>query len=333
VNSPRRLLAGIAAVLTVSLVATGCDSSPYAASINGQVIKQTALNSELRALSGNPYYVKLAETGGYVAKDAVTVAGVTSGTYSAKWTSGVLDNIVIGAVVRQHLQRTHDLPGTAQLAATRAVDGLLYGVRAWDRFSPAYRSTIVGRDADLAKVEPNVVSSTELQTLITDYGSQLFSDVCVRTVTVDVNNAKGGVDYAASASRAAAVVAAIDASPTAPAGGSVACYTAAQLETLSVPFVTGVLAIKTGTAASPKKTAGGYQVTAVVSRVLVPSGPDLAQAFTVAITASEGRTAATVAGLLTKAHVKVNPLYGTWDGGAAVPGIVPTPAPALSTSS
>jgi hypothetical protein len=333
VNSPRRLLAGIAAVLTVSLVATGCDSSPFAASINGQVIKQTALNAEIRALAGNPSYVKLAETGGYVAKDAVTIAGVTSGTYSAKWTSGVLDSIVIGAVVHQHLERTHHLPGPGQLAATRAVDALLYGPAAWDRFSPSFRSTIVGRDADLAMVEPSVVSPTALQSFFGEYGPYLFSSVCVRTVTIDVDNTTGGVDYAASASKAAAVVAAIDAAPTAPAGGSVACYTAAQLETLSRPFVSRVLPIKTGTAAAPETTADGSQVTAITSRALIPSGAALGQAYTVAVNASQGRTAALVAGLLRAAHVKINPLYGTWDGGATVPGIVSTPAPALSTSS
>ncbi len=53
----RRLLAGVAALLTLSVVATGCDSSPFAASVNGQVIKQTSLNAELRQFAGNPFYV------------------------------------------------------------------------------------------------------------------------------------------------------------------------------------------------------------------------------------------------------------------------------------
>jgi hypothetical protein len=52
----RGVLAG-AALLGVSILATGCDSAPYAASINGQVVKQTALNAELRAFAGNSYYV------------------------------------------------------------------------------------------------------------------------------------------------------------------------------------------------------------------------------------------------------------------------------------
>ena len=44
VRIPRRSLAAVAAAATLCLVAAGCDSSPYTASVNGQVIKEVAFD-------------------------------------------------------------------------------------------------------------------------------------------------------------------------------------------------------------------------------------------------------------------------------------------------
>jgi hypothetical protein len=333
VKPTRRLLAGLAALLTVCVVATGCDSSPFAASINGQVIKQTALNAELRQLAGNPYYLALAKAGQGVFPKPVTVAGVSSGTYNSTWTAGVLTDIAIGSVVHQHLERTGRLPGAAQYDATRAVDSILYGVGAWGRFSPSFRSTLVGRDADLAMVEPNLLTAAQVSAVEANYSTQLFSNVCVRQIAVDVNTPSGAVDDAASLAQAKAIVAQITASPSAPVGGAVTCYTAAEFETLSLNFVLGILNLKTGAAAAPVKTADGYEVTAVTSRTQIPAGTPLALAYSVALNQTRGQTAQVISGLLAPAHVKVNPLYGTWTGGGKQSfGITPPAVPASSSA-
>jgi hypothetical protein len=311
------------------MVAAACDSSPYAASINGQVIKQTALNADIRQLAGNSYYVQLAKQG--VVTKAVTVAGSSSGSYNATWTASVLTDLIIGSVAHQHLEQTRDLPGPAQLAATRAVDGILYGPGAWGRFSPSFRTSLVERDADLAMVEPNMVTAAQLRSAASSYATQLFSDVCVRTVSVAVTGGNGSVDFAASQARAKSIAAAFNASPASVNAGSVTCYTAAQFETESLSFVVSVLNIRTGKAGTPTKTADGYQVTAVTSRTTIPIGLPLERAFTAAVNQSQGQTAAKVAGLLAKAHVKINPLYGTWSGSArSTYGVVPPRAPASS---
>ena len=43
------ILGGVLALAGLSLALTACDTSPYAAQVNSQVIKETALNSEIRA--------------------------------------------------------------------------------------------------------------------------------------------------------------------------------------------------------------------------------------------------------------------------------------------
>jgi hypothetical protein len=310
VTRTRRLLAGVAALLSVSVVATGCDSSPYAASINGQVIRQTALNAELRQFAGNSAYVNLVKQG--VVSAPVTVAGTGTGTYTSTWTAGILTRMILATSVHQRLARAHHLPGAAQYAATRAVDSVLYGPAAWGAFSAAFRTTIVGQDADLAAYEPDTITAAQLQGAEAEYSTQLFSNVCVRTVGVFVNGTDGQVDFPASLAAARAVAARIQAAPSAATQGSLTCYSAAALEAEPLAFVLSVLDLKTGTAAAPQKTSSGYTVTAVTSRTQIPVGSELGRAFSVAVAQNQHVTTPVSSALLGRTSVKVNPLYGTW---------------------
>jgi hypothetical protein len=304
----------------VSVLATGCNSSPYAASINGQVVKQTALDAELSQFAGNQYYVKLIEQG--VVGSPVTVAGAGTGSYNLKWAAAILTQMVVATAAHQHLDRIHQSPSAGQLVATRAVDSILYGAGAWSAFSPAFRATLVNQDADLALVEPNMVTTAELKTVESTYSTQLYSNVCVRTVAVSVNGANGRVDFPASLTEAKAVASQIEAAPATATPGSLTCYTTAQLQDQTLNFVIGILELKTGTAAAPKKTADGYTVTAVTSRTVLPPDMALSRAFTVALNQNQGVATKVLSGLLRGTSVKVNPAYGAWGpssgGGFAV---------------
>ena len=81
--------------------ATACDSSPYAAKVNSQVIKQTALNAELRAWAGNSAYVAAFNNSN--SSTGVTVAGDAPGTYSTTWVAGILGGMIDATVFRQRL--------------------------------------------------------------------------------------------------------------------------------------------------------------------------------------------------------------------------------------
>ncbi|MGH9114430.1 MAG: hypothetical protein ACRDWW_01235, partial [Acidimicrobiales bacterium] len=128
----RRLLAGAAALAALSLAASSCDSSPYAASVNSQVIRQTALNAELRALAGNTVYVSAVES-------SVSIEGSAPGAYNKAWVATVLDEMIGAAVVHQHLAATGNLPGSSGLAAART-DAEIDQV-GWDSFPPDLRDT------------------------------------------------------------------------------------------------------------------------------------------------------------------------------------------------
>jgi hypothetical protein len=276
------------------VVASGCDSSPFAASVDGHVIKQTAFNAELHALAGNAAYVKEQNASG------LDVGGAAPGTYNATWTASVLTGAITGAVVRNHLAAERNLPSQAQLDASRVVDELTYAA-AWPAFSPSYQATIVERDADLAMVETDTITPAQLATLQSHYANVFFSRVCVRTVA------------ATSAAQAAATVTAIEADPTSSTlGGALQCYTTAQLDAAGAALLNTVLGLKTG-GATTQKTSYGYQITAVTSRTAIPLGPALGRAVQVAVNSTKGTTQV-VNNLLAGAHVKVNPLYGSWTG-------------------
>ncbi|MDQ6839458.1 MAG: hypothetical protein M3137_14315, partial [Actinomycetota bacterium] len=89
----RRLLALGAAVVATTVVTAGCDPSPFAARVNGQVIKQTALQSELRGRAANKAYVNAVNQAGAQGGGA-TVAGMSSASYSSGFAAGVLDQLV-----------------------------------------------------------------------------------------------------------------------------------------------------------------------------------------------------------------------------------------------
>jgi hypothetical protein len=135
----RSTLVGLAAVLAVSLTATACDTSPYAAKVNSQVIHQAALNAELRAWSGNTAYVSSynsSSTNG-------TVAGDAPGTFSTTWVATILDGMVVASVLGQHVVATGQPPSAATLAASRSVNQL--AEVGWQEFRPAFREVLVAR--------------------------------------------------------------------------------------------------------------------------------------------------------------------------------------------
>ncbi len=108
-KSLRSALAGVAALVAVSLLATACDTSPYAAKVNSQVIRQTELNAELREWAGNTAYVSAFDNGEYLHRESRS-AGDAPGTYSTTWVAGILDGMVAASVVRQRLATTEQRP-------------------------------------------------------------------------------------------------------------------------------------------------------------------------------------------------------------------------------
>jgi hypothetical protein len=345
VRPPRRLLAGAAAALALCLVATGCDSSPFAASVNGRLIKEAGVNQQLAQLSANQTFITdSVEASTANGGEGMKVKGDADGTYSSTWTASVLTAMVTAEVVQQHLVQTNDLPSADQVDVARAVDAAAYSTgMAWYHFSAQTRTTLAQRDADLAQVVPLSKSVTQTQLReIYDSALQntLFTNVCIRDVDVNVTGTNG-VDYPASLAKAKSLVSQIDAAgvkgaANAAFGGSVSCYTHAQFEALPSSLIAAALDIKAGKAGSPTKTTDGYSVVAIMSRQLIPFGSAFAKAVSVIVQVnsinSSGSTLPSIEALMAKARIKVDPQYGTWKRTKNGYAVVASSGPATHTA-
>jgi hypothetical protein len=321
----------VVAVLVASLAFAACDSSPYAASVNSETIKQAAFNDELHSLASTPGYVQAVDSEG--ASQGYTVAGTSPGTYNNLWVALVLTDMISATVVRQQLVATGGLPGPSQTDAARSVNQARYGP-VWGEFSSAYREVLVERDANHNMIEQTTVPVDTIRQAYQQNQQYFFSQVCARRIAVSVLKPDGTVDQAASLSQAKEVQAQYNATHqvtngAATQGGSVTCYDAAQLYNQPAGFVSTVLGLAPGMAAAPQPADYGYDVVAVDSRQTIPFDSDVQRALSVAIAAAQGQPDPALTGLLTKARIKVNPLYGTWSAGSAsaAPGVKPPSGP------
>jgi hypothetical protein len=303
---PRRItlrstLAGVAALVALSLTATACDTSPYAAKVNAQVIHQAALNAELRAWSGNAAYVSSYNS---ASNGSGTVAGDAPGTYSTTWVATVLGGMVVASVVNQDLVAKGQQPSAATLAAARSVNQI--AEVGWQDFSPEFRDVLVQRLAEEAVITPVSVSEATLLSTYNQYKQQyFFLSICTAGSS------------AFSASEAASIAA-----QGVPNGVS-ACYNQAQFESQPAAFQSEVRSLAVGAVSSPIKTSYGYQVVRLVSRDLQPFSPDLQRVLSLVIMSSQGSANPALNTLLAKASVHINPAYGTWSSMQVKPPSVP----------
>lgn len=317
----RRLLALVAAAAAVSLGASSCDSSPYAAVVDGQEIKQTALQAELRDWVGNQAYVQaLARANARsTAQNQVSVAGSAPGTYSAAFTTFVLDGLVQNRAVHRFVAAGHQLPGGDVRGAAR---GAMEADRSgyWLGFPADFRDRQVSALADLAALQPPL-SETGSRSALVGYNNArrfFFSRVCTRQVSVSVAGPSGRVDFAASKSEAEKVASRYNS--TAPPGGrgpgrdaTLTCFTQRQLEDQGLPLFNQVLALAPGHAAAPERTATGYRVLAVESRDHQPFTSGVAAVIGLLQAQAPGTDSTKLVEVLTRARVTVDPAFGTWN--------------------
>jgi hypothetical protein len=327
-SRPRRL-AAVAAALALALAAGACDTSPVAASVNGQQIKQTALNLQVRLQTANKAYVARIDQNAAANAGNISVTGDAPGTYSTRFVAGVLTGMIQSAAVHQRLASTGRLPGSAQLAAARALDQALFG-STWFGFPQAFRDQQVEQDAEHAQIEPDPTNVSSLQSAYGQVRPYLFSQVCTRTIAVTVRAADGSVDFPASLAAARTVVARFGLSPDS-VGGDVACYDGAGLESQGAAFFNQVLVLAPGHAAAPQRTSFGYQVVAVDSRRTLPLDDAVRRAIALAIAQLQASADPAVTSLARSARVTVDPAYGTWSS-RTVSVTAPSPLGANSTT-
>jgi hypothetical protein len=300
VKTFRSLLAGGAALVALSLSASACDTSPYAAGVNSQVIKEVALNAELQEWSSSPDYVNAVNSS--ESSNGLTVAGQAPGTFSTKWVAGVLGGMIDAAIFRQQLEATGQVASPGLEDAANSVNAI--SQVGWDQFSAGFRQTLVARLADESLLTPPSVPVATLKTVYDQYTRYFFTQICTQ-------QSSAFDEAAAKALQASGVP-----------NGHLACYDQTAFATQPPSFQSAVLGLAVGSTAPPIKTVYGYLVVKTVSRMDQGFTPDVQRVLSTAVLAAQGNPNPTLNSLVAKAHVRVNPAYGSWQSAQVVP---PTP--------
>jgi hypothetical protein len=306
VIQPRRLLAGAAVAVACTLVASACDSSPVAVTVNSKQIKQTSLNASLREYAGNPDFVKAYESQG---EGQSTIQGESSGTYSATFVAGVLNSVITSTALHQYLAAHHNLPSASQVAAARAWQSAIQSPY-WLGFSSSFRDQMAENFADESQFVETTINQSEVRRATSAASGFLFTLVCVRQVGFTATGANGQPDFPAALAEAR------DATRgrTALQGGAVTCYSPPRLEDQGNPFYTSVIDARVGRPVAPQRTRFGYQVLEVTDRNHLPINEGMRKVTSlVAAQETGGKVPALQAHVISSARVWLNPQYGTWD--------------------
>jgi PPIC-type PPIASE domain len=295
-----RILGGALALAGLSLALTACDTSPYAAQVNSQVIKETALNAEIRAWAGNPTYVSSYDSANSTDNggSGTTVVGAAAGTFSLPWVASILSGMIESSIIHQHLNSTGKLPDEQMVNASRSVNET--SGQEWTEFSSPFRGVLVGRLADEAAASQATVPVATLQQAYQQYIEYFFVQICVLQSTATTNAAAQAISAGGGVN------------------GAPVCYNQAQLEGYPVAFKNAVMQTKVGSVSQPIQSGFGYQVVKVVTRQEQGFNPGVQQVLSLVLSNSQGSGDPSLANLISSARVKVNPAYGTWSSTSGV---------------
>ncbi len=300
-----RLLSFVAALAAGSLTLSACDASPYAATVNGQVITVNSLNHQLAMWAANPQWVQGYNQSNSQAQggNGTTVAGAGSGTYSSQFVAEILTLDAQSIAVHQHLAATGNPANDDEVIASRAVNEYLRAAY-WAKFPPALRDFLVQQLADEGALAQPPSDPTQLQGPYSQIQPYLFSQICVVQASAFSSDA-------AQAIISSGVV-----------NGVHVCYDQISLEAHPPAYQSAVIKLANpGDISSPLQTSYGFVVVKLVSR----TGPGFDPAVQRVLVAATSQVAA-VGTILGAAHVKVNPRYGYWSNGQ----VNPPPAPLSS---
>ena len=282
---------------------TACNGSPYAASVNGQVITVGALNHQLAEWASNTTYVSDVDKANSTAQggSGVGVLGAGGpGTYSSAFVANILGYNVNFDILAQRLSSTHELPGQDVLEAARAVNESQASY--WTDFPASLRNFLVDDLAYEAALVPSSATAAALQSSYTKIEPYFFSRLCLRQAT-------------------ASTLAAAEQLAGGGFVGSISCYDQAGVEAQSAAWQTAALKLAAnGDVSAPVKTAYGYAVLERVSRTTPGRTPGVDRVLSLLNAQSEPSQLTAVA---KAAHVKVNPAYGTWSNGQITPPAAP----------
>ncbi|MDA8063523.1 MAG: hypothetical protein M0T80_14050 [Actinomycetota bacterium] len=304
-----RVVAGLAACLSLALLTSACNTQPDAARVDGSAINQSALDAELSSLSANRAYIEAVDKAS--AQSGEQVAGAARGTYNSLWTAHVLTGAVTAAAVAHYLEVRGLAPDPSAISVAEAVEAADYGPY-WAGFPASYRATLAERTADLARLGPPSLPASELASAYKQLAGYLYREVCVRAPVFAASGP--GAAASATALRRARSYAALHSSASGPPA---ICYTPSQLVTQPAPFVSAVEGLAVGARGRVVPTSGGYEVVEVTRRVPLPLDPTLRATIEAVVATGSGAAFPRLDSVLAQAKVVIDPEYGTWQGSTA----------------
>ncbi|MBV9661369.1 MAG: peptidyl-prolyl cis-trans isomerase [Acidimicrobiales bacterium] len=295
---PRMALSSIGALaLAASLTLTGCDASPFAASVNGHVISQATLNNQLKQWASNKAWVSEFDKANAQQNGPTVVGAGGPGTYSSSFVATILGTTIQGSILRQRLVATGQLPTSSEVTAARAVEAA-GDSQAWNQFPQSLRTTLVEHLADQAVLTPISSDAATVQSAFGQIEAYLFSNLCLNEASVPT----------LGAAQALAAGSAVTATPV--------CFDQAAMEDQPADFRDAVLKLTPGQVSQPIKTSFGYQVVQLQTK----DSPGLDDGVRRVLSAVIATSApAEITQLVNAASVKVNPAYGTWSQGQVQP--------------
>ena len=344
----KRIPTGLVAVVSVvalGALASACQATPTAASVNGDTITVSSLNAELNSLAGSAAGQCLLALRGY---PAIAPGGTYPTGFAGRILSKDVGNLVAAQFAASHgVHLTGSQLATARNNYTSALDG---GITSLVQQSPTTAAACQKSDGSaltgqqLLAALPESVRNTELANQAVDnvllargadlsdaavlnfYAANrpLFVIDCVSDIATAsqadadkiVAKLKAGQSFATLATASS-----VDAQ-TAANGGQLGCnFTESRvLQALQLASVT------VGQPVTPIQTSGGtWVIYEVTSQSVVPVG-EAASVIKDDLLHTTANTRRVTAELLAYAHrssIDVNPQYGTWTGVQITP--PPTP--------
>ena len=289
--------------MVASLGLAACNGSPYAASVNGQVISVAALNLQLAEWSSNATYVKDVDNANSTAQGGTGVGVFGTGgpgTYSSEFVANIVGYNISFTALAQHLAATHKLPGPDVLVAARAVNESQASY--WSQFPAALRTFLVEDLAYEAALVPSSATASVLQSTYSKLKPYMYSQLCLRQASTTTLGAAKKLTSGGFR-------------------GAQSCYDQAAVEAQSPAWQSAVVNLpKVGAVSTPIKTSYGYVVVQLVSKTTPPRSAGVDSVLSLVNAQSEPTQ---ISAVIDAAHVKVNPAYGTWANGQVTPPATP----------
>lgn len=344
-----KFLLGIAALLAVGVACTGCDVSPPAATVDGTTITQSQLDSELSQIAQNQYALCAVELQG---ANVTSVTGAGDSTVSSSFAAYELSTMVLNTLISQDLHQLHhpvtqselvsatsDLAAEFDSASSSGVSSCaqqLTGAQLLQRLPASFTSQQIRYLADeeqLAVAVAHVdLSSSALRSYYAAHPSD-FAQTCISDIEVTSQQQAQLILAAITAGTSTfadeARQSSID-TQTASSGGVVSpCFTSAELQGSSI--LSQVSSLAPGQVSQPiqSTTSSGTTVWLLLEvdgQTETPFSQVVSQIRLTLLSAQDAKLSSEFNRIVSRAHVTVDPRYGTWGHLQGVKPPVPPPA-------